>query len=81
MKLHMRRVVDGFEQYAKLTMHRIVWCGSHLLCSRTEASAMRPHMMRCMLVSNLALDQRFACVDGISEYPFLIFVKRVCHPL
>ena len=26
----------------------------------TEASAIRPHMMRCMLVSNLALDQRFA---------------------
>ena len=33
--------MDGFEQYAKLTMHRIAWCGSHLLCSRTEASAMR----------------------------------------
>ena len=32
----------------------------------TEASAIRPHMMRCMLVSNLALDQRFALVDGIS---------------
>ena len=26
----------------------------------TAASAIRPHMMRCMLVSNLALDQRFA---------------------
>ena len=33
----------------------------------TEASAIRPHMMRCMLVSNLALDQRFASVDGIRE--------------
>ena len=26
----------------------------------TEASSVRPHMMRCMLVTNLALDQRFA---------------------
>ena len=46
----------------------------------TEASAIRPHMMRVMLVSNLALDQRFACVDGISEYPVNYFCQASIPP-
>ena len=51
----------------------------------TQASAIRPHMMRCMLVSNLALDQRFANVDGINGNTIGKFGKCVCvcvdHPM
>ena len=46
----------------------------------TEASAIRPHMMRCMLVSNLALDQRFASVDGIRECSVGLFWQASVSP-